>query len=304
MNKRQTLALPVLLALLLSGCSIKKRAINSLASVMADADAVYLSDEDPELVRDAFPFNLKTIEVLLQSSPDHRGLLLTATRAFLFYSYGFVEPEADRIQEEDYFRAEEIRHRATRLYLRAYRYGLHGLEVKHPGISELLPRNPEEAASRLKATDVPLAVWTAAALGAAIGAATDDPQLTADIAVVGALLNRALALDEDYQEGTIHEFLVSYESQRVGGSLEKAHRHYQRALELARGTRCGIWLTWVESFSIPEQNRQEFDRLLDRVLAFDVDAHPENRLLSILAQRRARFLQNRADDLFLEGETP
>ncbi len=288
------------LALLLSSaCSIKKRAINTLASVLGDAEQVYLSDEDPELVGEAFPFNLKTIEVLLESNPRHRGLLLTATRAFLFYSYGFVEPEADRIESEDLFQARQVRRRAAQLYLRAYRYGLRGLEVKHPGISELLPREPEQAAARLKLADVPLAVWTAAALGAAVGAATDDMQLTADIAVVGALLERALQLDRDYQEGTVHEFLISYESQRVGGSVEKARRHYEQALQLSGGKRCGIWLAWVENFSIPEQDRQEFELLLDRVLAFDVNAYPENRLLSILAQRRARRLQQRADDLFL-----
>ncbi len=302
MNERLKIVLLVF-ALTLSGCSIKKRAINSLASVMADADAVYLSDEDPELIGEAFPFNLKTIEVLLQSSPDHRGLLLTATRAFLFYSYGFVEPDADSIEKDDYFRAQEIRTRATKLYLRAYRYGLHGLEVAHPGISDLLPREPEQAAAQLGPNDVPLAVWTAAALGAAVGAATDDLQLTADIAVVGALLNRALEFDPNYQEGTIHEFLVAYESQRVGGSEDEARRHYQRALQLSGG-KPGTWLAWVESFSIPEQNRQEFEQLIEQILAFDVDSDPENRLLSILTQRRARVLKERADDLFLEtGET-
>ncbi|HJS75459.1 MAG TPA: TRAP transporter TatT component family protein, partial [Vicinamibacteria bacterium] len=38
-----------------------------------------------------------------------------------------------------------------------------------------------------------------------------------------------------------------------------------------------------------------------RSLAFDVDAHPENRLLNLLAQRRARWLMGNADELFLEG---
>lgn len=288
------LALP-----LLASCSIKQRAINSLASVLGEAEGVYLSDEDPELVEAAFPFNLKTIETLLQSSPQHRGLLLTATKAFLLYTYGFVEPEAKALESKDFYRSREIRTRAYKLYLRAYRYGLRGLEVKHPGISERLSRNPSQAAAELKLEDMPLAVWTAAALGSAIGVGADQAEATADIAVVGALLRRGLELDEDFDGGSIHAFLVSYESQRVGGSAETARQHYKRALELSGGNRIGLWLSWAENISVPEQNREEFVRLLDQVLAFDIDSHPETRLLSILAQRRARWLRDNVDEFFL-----
>ncbi len=283
----------------LPACSIKQKAINSLASVLGEAEGVYLSDDDPELVEAAFPFNLKTIETLLQSSPKHRGLLLTATKAFLLYTYGFVEPESKAIEAKDFYRSREIRTRAYKLYLRAFRYGMRGLEVKHPGIGDRLSRNPTEAAAELGAEDVPLAVWTAAALGSAIGVGADQAEATADIAVVGALLNRGLALDEDFDGGSIHSFLISYEAQRVGGSVEIAKRHYQRALELSGGNRIGLWLTWAENFSIPEQNREEFIRLLDQVLAFDIDSHPETRLLSILAQKRARWLRGNVDDFFL-----
>lgn len=302
MKRRRLLFVVLSLSLLGVSCSLKKKAVDTLASVLGEAEAVYLSDEDPELVEAAFPFNLKTIETLLESNPEHRGLLLTATKAFLFYTYGFVEPKAKRIESEDFYEARHIRRRAYKLYMRAYQYGLRGLEVKHRGISELLPREPEQAAAGLKLQDVPLAVWTAAALGSAIGAATDEPEATADIAVVGALLLRALELDEDYENGTIHQFLVSYESERVGGTVETARRHFKRAVELSGGSRCGIWLTWAESISVSEQDRAEFEEFVDRVIACDVNAQPENRLLGILAQRRARWLKENIDDYFLDTE--
>jgi predicted anti-sigma-YlaC factor YlaD len=275
-----------------------------MADVFGEAEQVYLSDEDPELIAAALPFNLKTIETLLASSPDNRRLLLSATSGFTLYAYGFVEPEADQVEEEDFDRAEEIRHRAARLYMRAYRYGLRGLEVEHQGFRALLPRDPENAAGRLELNDVPLAVWTAAALGAAIGVSKDNPEATADIAVVGALLDRSLELDESYDNGTIYAFLLGYEAGRVGGSKEKIREYYERALDLGGGNQLSLYLSWAESVSVSEQNRQEFVELLDKVLAFDVDAHPSYRLLNILAQRRARWLQGRIDELFLEGEIP
>lgn len=284
-----------------SDCSLKKKAVNTLADVLGKAETVYLSDDDPELVEAALPFNLKTIETLLQSSPNHRGLLLTATKGFVFYTYGFVEPEADRVEEDDFYRALEIRKRASRLYSRAFHYGLRGLEVRHPGISSRLSRSPTEASSALDREDVPLAVWTAASLGLLVGVSLDDPEKTADIAVVGALLERALELDPTYDDGTIHEFLVLYESEAVGGSTERARDHFQQALQLSGGKRCSIWLTWAESISVSAQDRAEFDQLVDKAWNCDLKSTPANLLLNTLAQRRARWLKAHEGDLFLEN---
>ena len=283
------------------GCSLKKKAVNTLADVLGKAETVYLSDDDPELVEAALPFNLKTIETLLQSSPKHPGLLLTATKGFVFYTYGFVEPEADRVEDEDFYRALEIRRRASRLYSRAFHYGLRGLEVRHPGISSRLSRSPTEASLALDREDVPLAVWTAASLGLLVGVSLDDPEKTADIAVVGALLERALELDPTYDEGTIHEFLVLYESEVVGGSTRRARDHFQQALRLSGGKRCSIWLTWAESISVSAQNRAEFDQLVDKAENCDLGSAPANLLLNTLAQRRARWLKAHEGDLFLEN---
>lgn len=287
-----------MLILVHSSCSLKSRALDTLADVLAESEKSYLSDDDPELIAAALPFTLKTIETLLESEPNHRGLLLSATTAFTLYTYGFVEPKAK--EEEDFERAEATRLRAVNLYRRAFQYGFRGLEVNHPGFAEAVRREPKTAVATLKKDDVPLAVWTAAALGSAIGISKDDPEMTADIMVVGTLLERALELDEGFEEGTIHELLVIYEAQRVGGSIEKAREHYRRAEELSQGHRCSTWLTWAENISIAEQNRQEFENIMERILAFDVSSSPANRLLNILTQRRARSLQERIDELFLE----
>ena len=293
----------VLILTLLGGCSLKRRAVNTLAEVLGEAEGVYLSDEDPELIARALPFNLKTMETLLESNPNHHDLLLTVTKSFILYAYAFVEPEARELEYTEFDEAETVRLRATRLYRRAYRYGVRGLALEHPGIGEHLSVSPDEAAAGLTLEDVPFTVWTAAALGGAIGVAKDDPESTADIAVVGALLERALSLDEDFESGTIHEFLFAYEAGRLGGDMKKARMHYDRALALGPSKKPSLWLSWAESVSVADQNRREFLALVEQVLEFDVSAYPENRLLNILAQRRARWLQNTVDELFLESGT-
>ncbi len=288
---------------LLAGCSLKRRAVDTLAEVLSEADQVYLSDEDPDLVGDALPFNLKTVETLLESYPEHPELLLMATKSFSLYAYAFVEPQAREIPYEDFDRADAVRRRAARLYRRAYRFGLRGLQIDHPGLGIRLQLEPEVAARELGVSDVAFATWTAAALGAAIGNAKDDPESTADVAVVGALLNRALELDEDFEAGTIHEFLMSYEAARVGGSIERARMHYERALALGPGKRPTIWLGWAESVSVSKQNRAEFLELVNQTIAFDIERYPDKRLLNILARRRALWLREQVDELFLDGET-
>ena len=66
------LALP----LVLSSCSIKRWAVKGVANSLTSGVDVYGTDNDPELVRDALPFGLKTMESLLTVVPDHEGLLL------------------------------------------------------------------------------------------------------------------------------------------------------------------------------------------------------------------------------------
>ena len=288
---------------LLAGCSLRQRAVNTLAEVLGEGELVYLRDEDTELVGQALPFNIKTIETLLESSPEHQQLLISATKTISLYTYGYVEPEIGRLEEIDFDASEAERRRAARLYQRAFGYGLRALEVSVPGVSESLSQTPEAAISEFVRDDVPLLVWTGAALGGAISVAKDDPEMTADIAVVGALFEKALSLDESWDRGTIHEFLLAYEAARVGGSLDQARVHYERALELGEGKQPSIWLSWAENVALEEQDRAQFEQLLDRVIAFDVDQHPNYRLFNVLAQRRARALLNRVDELFLTEDS-
>src|SRR5712675_2100495 len=55
------------------GCSIRRWAAGKLGDALASGGTTYANDDDPELVGDALPFALKTIEGLLESTPRHRG---------------------------------------------------------------------------------------------------------------------------------------------------------------------------------------------------------------------------------------
>lgn len=291
--------------LTLTGCSIRRLAVRSLGSALAGGADVYASDDDPELVAGALPFGLKTIEALLAEDPKNPQLLLAAASGFTQYAYAFVQQEADFVEERDLERATALRERARRLYLRALEYGWRALELDFPGLRARLQSDPAAAEGKLAGLGkqhVPLLYWTASSWAAAISIAIEDAEMTADLGVVEAMMRRALALDEGYDSGALHDFFLAYEGSRasVGGSLEKAREHFDRAMALAKGKRAGPLVSLAETVAVANQDRAEFQRLLDQALALDPNAAPEQRLANVIAQRRARWLLAHADALFVE----
>ena len=292
----------VLLVAALPGCSVKTLAVNSLGNALAEGGSSYATDDDPDLVWQAAPFGLKTIESLLAQSPRHEGLLYAAASGFVQYGYGHVQQEADFAEATDLARATALRQRAKRLYRRALEYGLRGLEVDFPGFRQALRKDAPAALARTRREHVPLMFWSALAWGAAMSLSKEDAELTADQGLAEALMRRCLELDESYEHGSGHDYFIAYEGRgaQAGGSAERSRRHLDRSLLLSKGRRAFPLVSFAESVSVANQDRKEFVSLLERALAVDPDAHPEVRLSNLLAVRRARWLLARADELFVE----
>jgi predicted anti-sigma-YlaC factor YlaD len=293
------------LLLLLScggGCSVRRYALNQVSDALSRSGSTFARDDDPDLVKAAVPFSLKLIESLLAENPRHRGLLLAATSGFTQYAFAFVQEDADEVEAQDLSAAEALRARARRLYLRAHQYGLRGLEVQHPGITQALMTDPKAAVAVAGTNDVPFLYWTATAWAAAISLAKDNPDLIGQLPAVQALIDRALQLNEAYGKGAIHSFLVSYEMSRPAGAGDpaaRARQQYERALMLSGGQDAGVFVALAEAVTIQKQDLKEFESLLNHALAVPVEASPETRMLNLVWQRRARWLLSRKAELFL-----
>lgn len=293
----------VVFVLAFSGCSIKKIAVNRLGDTLAQGGTTFSSDNDPELIRDAAPFSLKLMESVLAESPNHTGLLLALSSGFTQYAFAFVVQEADETEENDLARAVEARTRAMRLYLRARDYGLRALDTRNPGFAVALNNDPEKAVQTFKKKDVPFAYWTAVSWAGAISMAKDNADLIADLPKVEALIDRALVLDEAFDYGAIHSFLIAYDMNRISGTgdpEERARKHFARAVELSSRQQAGPYVTLAESVSLPKQDKEEFVRSLEQALVINADEKPEWRLANIIMQRKARWLLQRIDKLFID----
>jgi predicted anti-sigma-YlaC factor YlaD len=287
--------------LLLLACSPKRYALNQVADALTSTGegGAFARDDDPELVREAVPFALKTMESLSDRLEDHVGLRLGMARGFTQYAYAFIQQPAELGAPPSELQASMLR--ARKLYLRARDYGLEGLKLAR-GVTPQELRTPAGVA-KLQKEDVPLLYWTLAPWAAAIAANKRDLELIGDVPLVASLLDRALQLDEGWDQGSLHEFAITFDPARPEGTTPQRQRqHLDRARELAQGERISPLVTYAESVSGPAQNKSEYEALLKEAAAFDVDQPKarNNRLANVLAQRRARYLLAHEDDVFTD----
>jgi predicted anti-sigma-YlaC factor YlaD len=287
-----------------SSCSVKKFAIQKVGDSLNSGPSTFETDDDIELVGEALPFSLKFVETLLAEVPDDPDLLITACRGFVLYSYAYVDFEAEQLLETDLDEGRRQRARARNLYVRGMGYGLKGLERLYPGFGNQLKTNPTAAVAMLSPSkasrDVPFLYWTAAALGLAISVSKDDAAMLSRIPEVEAMLNRAIELDSDWDNGALHSFRVTFEGAKpTGGSRQAIDQSFQTAERMSGGTDAGLYVSYAENVAIPAQDAALFRDMLDKALAVNPDAAPARRLANLIAQRRARWLLERIEDLFL-----
>lgn len=297
MVKRTSLLIAAV-AIAVSGCSIKRTAVNMVGNAISGGGGVYAQDDDPELVRDAIPFGLKTYESLLVTSPEHEGLLLAAASGFVGYAY-LLGQDVDMRESADVKWARAERLRISKLFLRGRDFALRGLEVSHPGFKVAFVRDPKAVLATTTKSDAAFLYWAGTGWAGAIGSRKGDPNLIADLPIAAALVGRVLELDESFDGGSAHEFFITFEGSRPGGSAAAARDHYKRALDLSKGERASVHLALAEAVSVREQNLPEFRELLRAALAVDPERVPDLRLVNTIAIRRAHWLVDRIPDLFV-----
>jgi predicted anti-sigma-YlaC factor YlaD len=273
----------VLALVALQACSVRQYAMNRMGDAIAGGGDTYASDNDVELVGAATPFGLKTMESLLADVPEHKGLLLAASRGFTQYAYVYVQTPAEQLMDHDVAGGYAQLARARRLYVRARDYGQRGLKL-----------DPDDPA---------LLYWTAVSWAAAISLSKDDPAMLAGLPDVDRLIRRAERIDPDFDHGALQSFLIGYEMSRPNAGRDaeqRAREHFARAVALSQGQQAGPYVSLAESVCVDTHARREFESRLREALAIDPDARPEWRLANLVMQRRARRLLARTDELFPE----
>ena len=292
-------AAAALLLVLVAGCSPKRIGISRMADALTSTASAFTRDNDPEFVRQAAPSTLKMIEMLLEESPSHSGLLMTACSGFTQYAYAFLQTDADAAEPRS-AAARELRARGAAMYDRARGYCLRALALRHPAVSRGMEGNARTVLATMTTADVPALYWTAVAWGGALTLSDSPLARLAEVATVRALFARALELDEAWEAGAIHEAMIAVESLPLllGGSPVRAKEHFDRAVALSNGQSAFAYVTMATGVAQPAKDRREFERLLRAAIALDPSQRPSLRLANLIAQKRARFLLSQIDRLF------
>jgi predicted anti-sigma-YlaC factor YlaD len=290
---------------LLVSCSIDRIAINKVADMLSgETSTVFTGEEDPELLNQALPFALKLYETLIESVPDNPRLYLSAGKAFCLYAFSAAQIPAELLPDTEYELKQAQLTRAKKLFLRARNLLFKAMDLRHPGFSVLLmeQKKDSQAMNLLDRDDLPFVYWLASAWMGAFSLDSFDMELMISHPKAIALLNRSLEWDQNYEQGGAHDILISYYGslpKEMGGNEETARSHFQSAVKIAGKRRNGPYLALAMSVCVNRQYREEFRLLCEETLNLDVNAYPENRLLNILNKKKAAWLLERIDQLFL-----
>lgn len=279
---------PALLAsvlMLASGCS---SIVSSATSGMAeDLSASILDQEDPQLVREAVPAFLLLLDSMVRSSPDNPGTLGAAAELYAAYGIAFNDdPE-----------------RAKKLTRRARDYGRRSLcaaDGDACGIEEL-PFDQYEAAIYAVGPKAAGSLYSYSVGSLAyIRAHSADFVALADLPKVEAALAHLLELGADGDAASVNMYLGILNTLRppaLGGQPEKGRDYFEAAMQLAGDTDLSIKVEYARGYARLLYERELHDRLLNEVLAAEVE-QPGYTLMNSLAQQQARELLESANDYF------
>ena len=276
----------IILSTLLGACA--DYATHRMAHSLSRA---IVNEDDPDTVRDGVPAYLLLVDGLILDYPDDQELLASGARLDTAYASVFVN---------------DIE-RAQRLTRKARNYGRHALCLRRPAFCAADSARYETFIAALADTgksDLTALYAYATSWAGWLQVRSTDPAALSDLPKIEAMLERVLALDENFEHGQAHLYLGILRSQlpaALGGQPEIGKSHFERAIALSQDHDLLAKVEYAHTYARLMFDRALHDRLLQEVLAADPVA-PGYTLSNVLAQQQARKLMASADDYF--GDSP
>ncbi len=333
MNRPSGIALSLLCGslLLFASCrSLDEIVVDKISLMMSSDDGAgaFVRDDDPQLVADALPFVLKMYEMLIEMNPDDPALKLAAGKSFIMYANAFIQTPAGMLPDEEWESQEIMLNRARKMYLRGRDYVSEGLALKLELSSDPLSEDPDDLLRQTGPELAPYLYWTGAAWLGAFSCNPFDMELGSGIYKPVSYLFYALQLDETLENGGVHDLLITVWSSIPGGIIDKAFLstphtagafsavyykeagigdsaeeralyHMERALALSEGNNPSPYVSYATGIPVMKQDYETFERMLQAALAIDPAGDPDNELVAVIMQDKARWYLDHREDFFL-----
>lgn len=297
----------IIIVYAISGCSAKHVAVDQVASMVDTGMAAFEADDDMEMLKSAFPGNIKLLEALLVNQPDNYNMHVLLARLYGSYAFAFPETEMEvaGLADDDEERGPDptaLRATADRYYQKGAAYALGALELKHPGISQRLRDKDlsSESIGGLGAGDVPALFWYGFNLGAHVNLNKNSVRALAQAHLAVKAMQRVIELDSTYYHGGAHLFFVVWYGSRspmMGGSQSKAKNHYQAVHNISGHKLFLADLYYARYCLYQAGEREAFIATLEQIIA-SKDKVPELRMLNAVAAARATAYLEAVDEFF------
>jgi hypothetical protein len=268
------------LALPFCGCSLNRLAVRSTAAIVDKGLPALYREKDPQFAKEALPANLKLMEILLESDPGNRTLLLDAAMGFCGYGFMFIEDTDEA--------------RASGFYAKGSGYALRALE-RYGAAADGAVRT-----EKLDKRSAPAAFWHTFCRAAYVNLNRDDPDAVAELPKIMPVAERVSELDPGYYHNGAYAMLGTYYALRpkiLGGDPEKAKTNFDKALS---GEGAGFLLNAymaAKMYAVAAQDADYFERTLSAVLAAEL-GDDDSRLANEVAKVKAKKLLEKKDELF------
>ncbi|MFP6827874.1 MAG: TRAP transporter TatT component family protein [Gammaproteobacteria bacterium] len=249
--------------------------------------AAILNQDDPSIVSSGLPAYLLVVDGFIIQSPDNAGLLSAGAQLFALYGSRFAEDAAHGLV----------------LTAKSRRYGARAICLEHEPACNWSGLKYDRFVAELaevdrRQTDVLYAY--AVSWLSHLDAASSDWAAVGELPWVQAAMNRVMELDESHDDGGVHVYLGILNALRppaLGGQLDVAKAHFERAIELSNGTDLSAKVEYARRYGRMMFDQELHDRLLDEVIAAPAEA-PGRTLLNVLAKRDAAELLASSADYF------
>ncbi len=256
-----------------------------------DLSAAIIQHDEPETVKQALPAYLILIDSMVRGDDENIGLLISASRLYASYASVFVEqPERKKKLSQ---RAFVYAHRALCLHVG-------NTNVAACNLKQSSYARYEDALKKFKLEDIDVLFTLGSAWAGVVQANSSDWNAVAELPKVKATIERVLALNPDYSHGDVHGYMGVMQSllpPAMGGKPELAKQHFENALAVSDRKNPMALLMYAEKYARLVFDRELHDTLLKELLELD-PADTPSRLITVIAQTRARTLLAQADDYF------
>jgi len=270
----------VLLMLLTTGCM--KLALNATSSLIPNLTRAFFEECDLKLAEQSLPAELKLMEGLLKNAPKNKQILTALCMGFTGYAMLFVE--------------EEDPERASKLYLRARRYGLKAMGMENPNHQVILAR-----LSAMDRDQIEPLFWVTMSWNGWINLNLDKPAALGDLTAAQECLKRVMEINPEYFYGSpyiINGSMLAAMPKILGGDAAKAKEFFTKALAASNGKFFLAQYYYAKYYAVRVQDKELFLNLIDEVEKAPADQLKEACLINSAIKKKMRSLKEMADELF------